>query len=479
MYLQDMHWYEELFDAVYQFVGILDEHGRTVRVNQAALELTGLDQGAFGGHHLWDLPWPALSRENRQVIKRAVSRATRGEFTRIELEIRPRGQPTISLDFTFKPILDEMKALKFVIAEGRDISVYKRTSEALYQSNARFATIFEKAGLGIVVEAADGRITECNPAFLAMLGYTLEDLYQRDYLEITHPEDRAASRKLFNELVRGKRASYTIEKRYLGKTGQAVWVSITTSRVRGTKGRPKFIIVMAENITIQKEAEAELSELRQRLQHGREMERLRVAQDLHDGPLQDIIAISFQMKELENNLAQADNQEQLQAIHSAIQQVTRSIRSICGELRPSTLIPFGLEKAIRSHSEEFQASHPELLVELNLARDGETLPEPVRIALFRIYQEALNNVVRHARAQKVSVRFWLKDGLACLEVQDNGVGFKPPVHWIELARAQHLGLVGSIERAREAGGWLDVNSASGQGTQVRAVLPVHSEALHE
>ena len=236
---------------------------------------------------------------------------------------------------------------------------------------------------------------------------------------------------------------------------------------------------MAENITAQKEVEGELIELRQRLMQGREMERLRVAQDLHDGPLQDIIAISYQVKELENTLVGRGSYEQLQAIQQAIQKVTKSIRSICGELRPSTLMPFGLEKAIRSHSEEFQAAHPELPVELDLAHDGQALPEQVRIALFRIYQEALNNVVRHAQAEKVSVRFQLEDGQACLEVQDNGLGFNLPGHWIELARKQHLGLVGSIERAQEAGGYLEINSASGKGTQIRAVLPIQAEAIHK
>ena len=478
MVAQDTHWYEELFDAVYQFVAILDEHGKVIKGNQAAHELTGLDQSALIEHPFWELPWPALSKANKRDIKRAVSKATKGEFSRIELEIRPRNNPVVAMDFTFKPILNDVKTIKFVIAEGRDISVYKRTSEALYQSTARFATIFEKAGLGILIEGPDGKITDCNPAFLTMLGYQLEEIRQRDYLEITHPIDRPTSHKLFNELVGGKRESYSMEKRYLGKQGQAVWVSINSSLVRGTKGNVEFVIVMAENITAQKEVEAELIELRQRLMHGREMERLRVAQDLHDGPLQEIIAISYQVKELENTLVDRGSYEQLQAIQLAIQKVAKSIRIICGELRPSTLMPFGLEKAIRSHLEEFQSAHPELPVELELAHDGQALPEQARIALFRIYQEALNNVVRHAQAEKVSVRFELKDGQACLEVQDNGRGFDLPGHWIELARRQHLGLVGSIERARDAGGYLEVNTASGKGTQVRAVLPIQPEAFH-
>jgi PAS domain S-box-containing protein len=476
MVAQDIHSYEELFDAVFQFVAILDEHGKIIKANQAAIQMTGLEQASLTGTALWEVPWQILSKTNRADIKRAVNRAAKGEFVRSELEIRARNNPVITMDFTFKPILNELNTLKFVIAEGRDISVYKRTSEALFQSKARFATIFDKASLGIVIEAPDGKITDCNPAFLAMLGYQIEEIRQRDYIEITHPLDRTASRKAFNELLSGKQESYNLEKRYLAKTGQTVWVSINSSLVRSTKGNGEFVIIMAENITAQKEGEAELIELRQRVMQGREMERLRVAQDLHDGPLQDIIAISYQVKELENTLVDRNSFEELQAIQVAIQKVTKSIRTICGELRPSTLMPFGLEKAIRSHAEEFQASHTDLMVDLELVHDGQTLPEPVRIALFRIYQEALNNVVRHARAEKVSVRFRLLEDQAFLEVQDNGQGFNLPGHWVELARKQHLGLVGSIERAREAGGYLEVNTASGKGTQIRVVMPIQPDA---
>lgn len=479
MYPQDTHWYEELFDAVHQFVAILDEHGRIIKANQAAIELTGLDQTSLTGNPLWNIPWSILSKENRREIKHAITRACKGEFVRSELEIWPRSRPSLTIDFTFKPILDDKKTLKFVISEGRDISFYKRTREALYQSRARFATIFQKAGLGIVIEAPDGKISDCNPAFMAMLGYQADEIRQQNYLDITHPMDRANSRKLFNELLSGKVDSYSLVKRYISKNGQAVWASINSSLVRGTNRKVQFVIVMAENINAQKEVEAEVIELRRRLMQGREIERLRLAQDLHDGPLQEIIGISYQMRDLESTLEGLTGMEQVQGINLALQKVAKSIRTICGELRPSTLMPFGLEKAILSHTEDFQANHPELPVELELAHDGQNLPEHVRIALFRIYQEALNNVVRHAQAKKVSVRFWMDDGHASLEVQDNGKGFDLPKHWIELARKEHLGLVGSIERAREAGGHLDVNSSAGNGTLIRAVLPVREQTDRE
>jgi signal transduction histidine kinase len=112
------------------------------------------------------------------------------------------------------------------------------------------------------------------------------------------------------------------------------------------------------------------------------------------------------------------------------------------------------------------------VVRHKLAHDGQDLPERIRIALFRIYQEALNNVLRHAQAKTVKVRLKLTTQKVVLEIQDDGIGFELPNHWVRLARQGHLGLVGAMERAREVGGILEVITAPGRGTLLRASVPI-------
>jgi PAS domain S-box-containing protein len=340
-----------------------------------------------------------------------------------------------------------------------------------------FKTIFTEAGIGIVIKGVDGRMLDCNPAFQSMLGYSNEEIRQRDYLEITYPLDKAYTRLLFGELVSGQRKNYIMEKRYLAKDGQVVWGRMTASAVYNPDGRVQFVIGMVENITASKQIETELGELRRRLMQGRENERLRLAQELHDGPLQEIMAVTFQLQPLENSLNQEADRSQLEAVQESLRQLTRSLRTLCGEMRPPTLIPFGLEKAIRSHAGEFGAAHPEIDISLDLAHDGQTLSEQVRIVLFRIYQEALNNIVRHAQATQVWVQLALEEEQTVLEVRDNGVGFELPGRWIRLARQGHLGLVGALERAGEVGGALEITSALGQGTKLRVVVPLADESL--
>jgi len=474
---QENQWFDEFFDATYQLTMILDARGRVAKANQAALEIINKSREEIVGLPLWGIPWPALARQSKQLLKRAVDQAIQGLFVRQELELRQRRRLARILDFSLKPIFDEGNVLRFILAEGRDITIYKLTSEALYQSEARFKSIYEKSALGILIKNIDGKLIDCNPAFQSMLGYSAEESLQSDYLAITHPLDRGISRKLFNELIAGKRNNYFIEKRYLSKDGSIVWARVTSSLVVSSDGESQFVLAMVENITTQKQFEAEMVELRQRLMHGREMERLRIAQDIHDGPLQELIGVSYQLQAFENASQVDSDQEQLHTIQDSIHQLAKSLRGLCGELRPPNLIPFGLEKTIKSHAEDIQKAHPELEVKLSLSDDGLEIPEQARIALFRIYQEAVHNIIRHAQAKTVNVRLWLNKEYAFLEIQDDGVGFELPNRWIKLARQGHLGLVGVQERAKEVGGNVEIETAPGQGTRIRTAVPLNLEVF--
>jgi PAS domain S-box-containing protein len=465
-------WFEEFFDAIHLFTWILDPHGAVVKANQATQRLTNTPIDKVIGNLLWSDSWHELSESNRLALESMFEDARTVKTVRCDITISRTYQPDMVVNFSFKPILDGNQVLQFIFVEGRDITAYRQASEALNQSEARFKTIFEEAAVGIVIKNIDGKMLDCNPAFLAMLGYTAGEILQFDYIDLTYSPDRQISRKLFNELINGSRKNYIIEKRYVSKHGQPIWARITASVVLEPDQDAQFVIAIVENIQAHKEIENELSELQRRLMHSRERERLRLAQELHDGPLQELIDVTFQLKEMENHLVGEENLSQLHNVQLAIQELSRSIRTICGELRPPTLIPFGLEKTIRSHAEQFQEAHPELSIRLDLEEDKQTISEPIRIVLFRIYQAALNNILRHAQADQVEIQLKLADGQAILQVKDNGKGFELPERWINLARQGHLGIIGARERAKEVGGDLDVISKLGQGTIIQAVVPI-------
>lgn len=221
----------------------------------------------------------------------------------------------------------------------------------------------------------------------------------------------------------------------------------------------------------------ELAEAKQRMAESREAERLHLAQELHDGPVQDLYGVRFGLGTFAQAVLDHAERARLSKVLAAIEHVNRTLRTICGELRPPTLAPFGLEAAIRSHANSFQEAHPALDICLDLMRDGQTLQEHVRLALFRIYQEALNNLDQHAQAQSVIIRFSVDAEQAILEVQDNGCGFNVPDRWFEMVRQGHLGLLGASERVEALDGHLEVVSAPGKGTLVRAVVPITAHHL--
>jgi signal transduction histidine kinase len=103
--------------------------------------------------------------------------------------------------------------------------------------------------------------------------------------------------------------------------------------------------------------------------------------------------------------------------------------------------------------------------------DRDQLSERVRLALFRIFQHSVSNVLRHARATELKIHFALGEENITLEIKDNGQGFELPARWIQLARKGHLGLVGAAERAEALGGKLKIISAPGKGTMIRVIVP--------
>jgi len=216
----------------------------------------------------------------------------------------------------------------------------------------------------------------------------------------------------------------------------------------------------------QKQLHAESIETHQRLTDSRETERLRLAQRLHEGPLQDLIGLRFHLGVVLSALQEEAAKSQLTFVQENLQSVIESVRAFCVDLQPPALGPFGLEKAIRAHVRRFQAQVPHLNLMMDLDEDEQRMPERMRFALYRIFQQALDNVARHAHANNVRISFRLTPEEIQLKVIDDGLGFALPRQWIDFAREGRIGLLDAIERAEAIGGRLEVNSAPGAGTLV-------------
>lgn len=353
-----------------------------------------------------------------------------------------------------------------------EISDRMSAERALGMSEERFRSIFESTTLGIKILDLGGNILHTNRAFQEMIGYSAGELVGRHFYDFLHPGDVSRGVRLFHDLKISGLPDFRFEHRALSKDGNVVWVKTTFTGVK--KGNNEeglaFIVGILENVTEQKRLQAVMAELTGRLQNAMELERLRLAQELHDGPMQELYNAIYRLEELRIKV-EPDLGKELERVNQDVQAVLAELRSTAKELRPPTISSFGLEKAIRSHVEDFQDKHPEIKVLTSLAQDGQLLPEEIRLALFRIVQQSLANVVRHSGANEVRIRFVFDAEEATLEIRDNGRGFTVPPSWIELVREGHFGLAGAAERVNALSGKFTVQSEPGKSTLIRAVIP--------
>ena len=344
--------------------------------------------------------------------------------------------------------------------------------QALEMSEARFRSIFESVTVGVKVLDLEGKILQTNYAFQSMVGYREEELVGNPFYKFLHPEDVRQATRLFQDAKVNGTSYFRFEHRTIHRDQSTVWVkTVFTVIKRGNEAdKPAFVVGIVENITEQKRLEMEMAELNSRLQNSMELERLRLAQELHDNPMQSLYSAIYRIEELRGT-AEPKLKEALADVKQHIQNVLQDLRATAKELRPPTIFNFGLENAIRSHANDVLEKHPNLNLYLSLAHDRQILPEKVRLALFRIFQQSIANVIRHSKATEVHVRFSFDAEEAHLEITDNGKGFEVPSNWIDFVRQGHYGLAGAAERANTLGGVFKVQSKPGNSTTIQVTIP--------
>jgi two-component system, NarL family, sensor histidine kinase DevS len=201
-----------------------------------------------------------------------------------------------------------------------------------------------------------------------------------------------------------------------------------------------------------------------RVVQAQELERKRLARELHDETGQALTSILLGLKPLDD-LADDDARSTVSAVRELVVSTLQDVRRLAVELRPSALDDLGLVPAIRRLAQTFGEGGMQVDVEAHIG--DERLPEPVETTLYRIVQEAVTNVAKHAGAERLSITLMRKDGAVVAIVEDDGKGFDP-----DSARSDGLGLVGMRERLVLVGGTLRIEAAAGAGTTIAAEVPL-------
>ena len=352
-----------------------------------------------------------------------------------------------------------------------EISQRQKAEKELVKNETLFSDLFEVSPDAIFLVDQDGMIVRFNAQVIEMFGFERTELEGRlieNFLPGRFRSRHVQYRDAYQKSPRIRSMGADLELFGKRKNGDEFPVDVTLGPVNI---EDEWLVICAvRDITMQKRIQAELAEVQHRLLDSQEAERLELAQELHDTTIQELFSILFHLDELKRDIINADLNIMEKELHESkemVQQTILGLRNICSELRPPTLMPFGLEQAILSHLERFQELHPEITIHKELTQDGQQLNEHLRLSLFRIYQHAVSNVARHAQAKQLWVRMKLDSDQVTLEIQDDGIGFVLPSRWVELARKGHLGLVGTRERANAIGGKMTIISNPGKGLLMR------------
>ncbi len=386
-----------------------------------------------------------------------------------ELTMWQRNRQPFTASFSLMPVMGKRGAPARIRWLIRDVTANKKEQAALSASEERFRTIFTHSHLGMVLTDLSGRIVESNLAFERMVAYINEELKGLEIDGLVDPKDREDASLVRADILVNDLTSRMSEIRYLTKHEQEVWARQTISTLPDMNGEPVYFVYLVENITAQRQSDAELAEMKRRMIESIETERLHLAQELHDGPIQDLYGAVFKLTESPSS--KDGEQDNIKETQDLIKQVAGTLRVICGDLRPPTLSNFGLDRAIEAHVEQILEQNKRVQITLNADRDDRLLSQGMRLAMFRIYQQSIANALRHSQATRIMVRLEIGEEEVGLHVEDNGVGFEPPSRMVDLVRSGHYGLAGISERVESLNGSLIIDSSPGNGTRVTVEIP--------
>ena len=335
----------------------------------------------------------------------------------------------------------------------------------------------------------DGFLKRVNPAWQRTLGYDASELLSRPYHEFVHPDDRAALQQELAKLKQGQEIT-AFEMRCPCKDGNVKWTLWNATALASQQ----LIIATGRDITARKRTEEavqqseehyrelfhqafqmqeNLRRLSERILDVQEQERARISRDLHDEVGQALTAINVNLAVLKKTLTSTPPgvAERLDDTRKLLEETMETVHRFARELRPAMLDDLGLLPTLRSYVKDF-IERTGIAVRFHSGRGHgiERLCPERKTVVYRVVQEGLNNIAKHAQARAVTVAVTDSRQRVHLKIKDNGRGFavtEPPVEQVR----KRLGLLGIAERVRLVGGEFAVESQPGRGTTLRIAIP--------
>jgi PAS domain S-box-containing protein len=355
---------------------------------------------------------------------------------------------------------------------------WEKTIKDLESSRRTLDEVFANISDAIWVHDMSGNVTFANKACETLTGRPLSELINKNVREFMSPEALTLARQVKDKLLRGEAVEQRYEQRLIKRDGSEAIMQLAT-RLIVSEGKPQAFQNLARDITEERKLQDNLQFYLRKVLQAQEEERKRLARELHDDASQQILLLTHH---IDNIASKADNylpqglRNELEKLYELSQQTYQGIKRYAQALRPGILDDLGLVPALQWLAEETH-DFSGIKIHVKVAAIP-PLPPETQLVLFRIVQEALNNLQRHSGASEASITVACQDSEVRVTISDNGKGFELPQQLSDFASQGKLGLTGMAERARLIGGELEVSSQKGKGTTiiVKAPTKLHSES---
>lgn len=493
-------WEETAFRETADFIadGIfcLNTDGYLTFINRAGMEITGIFPDKFHSSHFLDFVHPAYRDLAIQNVHGAMAE---GKDILFDLKlISADGQEKI-IEYHTKAIRSGRKVIGLLVT-ARDTTERRRIEAALMASEEKYRLFMENANDAIIVGNADGYIQDVNKKAEELLGYSKEEFYTMHYSQFHLETERSTA--AFHEIM-DKKTGGMSNTLMLRKDGTIIPVDITSKCieyggqkvVRGSYRdisdhlkikddlermvKERTAELDAKNEELSREvkecewAEERIHNLYHQLVKSQELERQRISYDLHDNVAQDLFSLKIALDTLFDNrqCASAEIREKILKLSGVVKRVIASIRGIVYELSPQKLRHVGLLPTISRYCEDFSREYGLTVDFFPAGMDNLSMDFDIEITLYRILQECLNNVRKHANATSVTIKLVMSFPNIILRIKDNGKGFDVLKELAKAADNRHMGIQSMEERVAILKGTLRIDSRPMQGTEVMIEIP--------
>jgi PAS domain S-box-containing protein len=372
-------------------------------------------------------------------------------------------------------------AIGVAIENARLYQKERETAEQLRQSEESYRGLFENATEAIFVHDLDGKIIAANSACEKLTGYSRAEMARMDIGRFLSGQGLEAVEEIVRRQLNGEAIEGPFELGLTKRDGTQAIVEIMPSLIiRGEQ--PVGVQAIVRDVTEQRRMQENLRFYISQVLKAQEGERLRIARELHDDTAQALTGLSRRLDMLVDTLASSGNQlpkeipERLEELREQSDRILEGVRRFSRDLRPPVLDDLGLLPALKWLATALEEQHS-IAANIRVLGEQHRLPDEAELALFRIAQEALNNVRKHSGASAVEITVDFRGGGITMIVADNGNGFEPPRSTSDLAASGKLGIIGMQERVRLLGGTLAVHSEPGAGTRVLVTVPAEASSL--